>query len=536
MARIQFANQGASYLAAPVVPSDTVITVVSDATFPPIDTNKGESFFLVLEAEDLSHYEVCRCTAWAPGSNTFTVTRGVGGTQPASFAANDFCQNRLNKSALEDFIQRTGDTMPGDFLIQGTFDAEDIATFASDVVHTGTITRFFMRDADGFPRAEIYSDSNATYIRAVDIRDMRLTSNGGAGRVFIEDLSYPRSGDITEEKPLIVRNGAIISSDAAPDVGDVPDFDPAGTYVDRAMVQRESARTAPIGGREYRLLYQNRMGVTVNPGVWDASQWTQIGAFLEADAEFNIQPHDPALEYRIGEKVILDVAASNDPDILPGHVVCIALTDMNVGAINWETVEGYPGATGPFMWRALAPILNVFDPHVPDDPEPPIPDFDGSILWPIDALVQRESERTSPLTGRSYRLIYQNRTGAAIPAGVWDAADWTQIGAFNEADAEYNVQDYNPASEYRTGEKVIVDVTDNNPAIQPGHVVCIALTDLNTGAWDWNAVEGQPDATGPFLWRALAPILAVSDPGGPGGPADSVGFASLLKYGAVTWY
>lgn len=109
MPAIQFANKGASLLAAPVAPGDTVITVFDASTYPPIVGT--EYFYMVLEAIDLTSFEVVKVTLVV--GNTVTIERAQGGTLAGAFAIGDYAENRITKTTLDEFLQREADTIDG---------------------------------------------------------------------------------------------------------------------------------------------------------------------------------------------------------------------------------------------------------------------------------------------------------------------------------------------------------------------------------------------------------------------------------------
>lgn len=100
MSTIKFANTANSTLAGNINNSTTSITVAAGtgARFPTLGA--GQFFDIVLEDRRVTPIirEICRCTARSV--DTFTVTRGTGGTTAVSFSSGATVSNRITAEGL----------------------------------------------------------------------------------------------------------------------------------------------------------------------------------------------------------------------------------------------------------------------------------------------------------------------------------------------------------------------------------------------------------------------------------------------------
>jgi hypothetical protein len=108
-ALVQFANVGKTTLAVDINAVQTTIEVANADSFPDLNTAIGEIFYLALESIESGAIEVCTVTDIDKGTKLLTVVRGVGGTVSVPFVTGDLAENRVTKSTLEAFVQRTED-------------------------------------------------------------------------------------------------------------------------------------------------------------------------------------------------------------------------------------------------------------------------------------------------------------------------------------------------------------------------------------------------------------------------------------------
>ena len=229
MGDLQFSNKGASTLAVLVQPTDVIIEVVDASSYPTL--SGSEYFLMVLETLDVSQFEVVRVINVT--GNILDVVRGVGGTIAGAFAVGDRAENRLTKTTLEEFIQRSGDTVDGDMVWAGEMTFEDVARFQNIIRHEGSTTQYLVYDEFNNLQFELKSTATETVFRARDDRDVRHITDGGDGRIFIEDIEYPRDAELTDNAPLTIVAGKIVSG-VISDGGELP---PGGDEFDILIKQ-----------------------------------------------------------------------------------------------------------------------------------------------------------------------------------------------------------------------------------------------------------------------------------------------------------
>jgi hypothetical protein len=230
MGDLRFSNKGASTLSIAVQPTDVLLEVVDASSYPTL--SGSEYFLMVLETLDVSQFEVVRVTNVT--GNILDVVRGVGGTIAGTFAIGDRAENRLTKTTLEEFIQRSGDTVDGDMVWQGGMTFEDVALFQNIIRHEGSTTQYLVYDEFDNLQFELKSTATETVFRARDDRDVRHITDDGVGRIFIEDIEYPRDAELTDNAPLTIVGGKIVSAIIPDEGGDLP---PGGDEFDILIKQ-----------------------------------------------------------------------------------------------------------------------------------------------------------------------------------------------------------------------------------------------------------------------------------------------------------
>lgn len=135
MTKVVFANNATSTLAFPVTDatSSLIVQLGDEYRFP--DGSDGY-FYVTLENRASGLVEICRCTARSGA--TLTVVRGEDGTVPLPWPAGTPVSLRLNRAALERFLQDDRQISAGTGLVGGGKVADDPTLSLPDVGAAGT--------------------------------------------------------------------------------------------------------------------------------------------------------------------------------------------------------------------------------------------------------------------------------------------------------------------------------------------------------------------------------------------------------------
>jgi hypothetical protein len=111
----KFTNYATALLDQQLGSGDSVAVLEASAgnEFPALGA--GE-FFPVAIQDTTGNYEYCLCTARS--GDSLTLTRGQEGTSPLTWAAGSRLELRCTAAVLEEFLQRSGDTVSGDLDFQ----------------------------------------------------------------------------------------------------------------------------------------------------------------------------------------------------------------------------------------------------------------------------------------------------------------------------------------------------------------------------------------------------------------------------------
>lgn len=114
MGNIRWTNNASGTLAAGIAPGDTSVTLGSGqgSRFPILS---GGQYCIATLEDVLGNIEVVRVTSRA--GDVLNITRAQEGTTSLTFASGSRFELRVTAAGLQEFVQRTGDTM------NGTYDA-----------------------------------------------------------------------------------------------------------------------------------------------------------------------------------------------------------------------------------------------------------------------------------------------------------------------------------------------------------------------------------------------------------------------------
>lgn len=143
----RFSNNASGRLAVQLESAATALTLEAGQgdLFPVVSS--PHFFVVVVEAVD-GAYEICRVTARAGGSDTLSLVNGRGSEASAqqTFPPGSRVEMRLTAAQMEEFIQRSGDTMAGDLNMANN--AITNATITAPTIDGGTARGMILRAAD----------------------------------------------------------------------------------------------------------------------------------------------------------------------------------------------------------------------------------------------------------------------------------------------------------------------------------------------------------------------------------------------------
>lgn len=115
----KFSNNASTTLASAISSITTSILVNNGANFPPVIGADPDDFMMCTLEDSSGQFEIVKVTEHAGGSNVFVVIRAqegtgvVAGAEGYPYSASDRYELRLTAGAMEEFLQRSGDTVDG---------------------------------------------------------------------------------------------------------------------------------------------------------------------------------------------------------------------------------------------------------------------------------------------------------------------------------------------------------------------------------------------------------------------------------------
>jgi hypothetical protein len=169
MGNIRFANNASAQLAAGITNTDTSITVGAGegALFPTV----GAPLYAKVTLEDtLGNYEIVHLTARS--GDVLTIVRAQEGTIAIAFASGSRVESRPTAAALNEYLQKSGDTFTGELVGTGGGQITGARINAGELVgvpmrgETGNTTNQLVVPAAGAPPtiggSMIYTVANLT--------------------------------------------------------------------------------------------------------------------------------------------------------------------------------------------------------------------------------------------------------------------------------------------------------------------------------------------------------------------------------------
>jgi hypothetical protein len=160
MAKQIFSNNASALLAASITNASTTIQVSAGygALFP---SPSGGDWFMATLENSSGDIEVVKCTSRT--SDLLTVQRGQEGTTAQSWTAGQTrVELRLTKGSMEQFVQRSGDTMSGDLDMDGNDIIDAVLTGSSTRINGGQIVNVPIRGVANDTSNQIVVPTNGT--------------------------------------------------------------------------------------------------------------------------------------------------------------------------------------------------------------------------------------------------------------------------------------------------------------------------------------------------------------------------------------
>jgi len=169
----QFYNNASSVLTGDIGPGDTTVNIThADAGKYPIPS--GDSFFVATLVKTTGEFEIVKATA-NPLDGSFTIERGVEGTEAISFVIGDYFEHRLTAGALNAFPQKDG-------TLQSGLNAQKVNSIEASTV--ATANSLLALDADGDFDVDIKGNAAGTATALETARTISISGDATGSASF----------------------------------------------------------------------------------------------------------------------------------------------------------------------------------------------------------------------------------------------------------------------------------------------------------------------------------------------------------------
>lgn len=261
MGNIQHVNNASATMAAGITAAATVITVNAGqgALFPIVEFPS----YAKLALEDVAgNIEIVHLTARS--GDVLTVTRAQEGTTAKVFASGSRVENRITAATLNDFLQKTGDAVPGqiDFAVVPTIaGVSDFARLSVNNVFTGGITTL-----QGVGLVDLrLKDSTA----ALDEKIWAIRSSVGKLEIFtVTDAGAGIANVLTLDRTGVVVDSFTVTAPLINLTGQVPTIElghASDTTLSRSAAGVLAVEGVPVPTSEFGTYIGTLTGCTTSP-------------------------------------------------------------------------------------------------------------------------------------------------------------------------------------------------------------------------------------------------------------------------------